>query len=177
MMHRLSARESSDGNFLFKFWVIFVAITEFVFCLSNSVFSDFFRLFGRKPRGLLTCQPEKLISIALVLSRPCDFVRKKEFSCEFFRFFHHLFSLCLLVICVVSRTASERLLLKFHYTWRLPFNFQSWNISSCKWSRRPFLQYNWVFQFVAEYAKSDFWQLNLGVIFTFKTTYTEGVLR
>ena len=64
MMYRLAARESSNGNFLLKFRVIFIAITEFVFYLSNSVFSDFFRLFGRKPRGSLTCQPEKLISIA-----------------------------------------------------------------------------------------------------------------
>lgn len=146
MMYRLAARESSNGNFLLKFRVIFVAITEFVFYLSNSVFFRIFLDYSAESLAVHWLVSQRSLFQSHFLWRPCDFMRKKEFSCfNFFRFFHHLFSLCLLIIFVVSRTASERLLLKFHCTWRQPFNFQSWNISSCKWSRRPLLQYNWFF--------------------------------
>ena len=125
MMYRLAARESSDGNFLLKFWVIFVAITEFVFCLSNSVFSDFFKIIRQKASWFIDLSAREAYFNRIFYQGHVILWERKNFRVIFFCFFHHLFSLCLLIICVVSsRTASERLLLKFHCTWRQPFKHQ-----------------------------------------------------
>ena len=82
--------------------------------LSNLVFAEFFRLFERKLRlALLAWQPKSLISIAF-LSRRCDSMRTKYFPCNFFSLSSFVFTL--LAYQVVSLTASEELLLTFHYT-------------------------------------------------------------
>ena len=85
MMYRLAARESSDGNFLLKFWVIFVAITEFVFCLSKA--SRFIDLSAREAYFI------RIFYQGHVILR-----ERKNFRVIFFP----LFTICFYLVCLSS---------------------------------------------------------------------------
>ena len=98
MMYRLAARESSDGNFLLKFWVIFVAITEFVYCLSNSVFSDFFKIIRQKASWFIDLSAREAYFNRIFYQGHVILCERKNFRVIFFAFF----TICFHFVCLSS---------------------------------------------------------------------------
>ena len=107
-------QELKNSNFLVKFKVILVAITEFLTFGYRIRFFRSFSDYSKESLALLACQPKSLISTAFFLSRAFDSMRKKSFPCDFF-LCQNLLSLCVHITLCHPR-ASEELLFKYHYT-------------------------------------------------------------
>ena len=139
-------RELKNCNFLVNFGAIFVVITEFV------AFDYRIRCFRRFSDYSIETSLKRLISIAF-------FIKAIWFyEIIFVRFFAALssFVFTLFAYHVVSLTASEELLLKFHAS-VLIFRTETpvlANKGSVPLSR------------LTAFTKDDFWRLKLGVIFT-----------
>ena len=109
--------------------------------LSNSVFSEFFRLFESKSRSIgLTAKKSYII---------CIFYQGHVILWEKYNFralfplCHHLFSLCLHITLSHSRRSRSSC---HNFITGQRFNRQSWNARFSKQSKRSFMPYNWFYQ-------------------------------
>ena len=116
-------QELKNCNFLVKFKVILVAITEFLTFGYRIRFFRSFSDYSKASLALLACQPKSLISIAFFI-KVMWFHDKEIISVRFFPLCHHLFSLCLhITLCHTRRPRSSR----YNFITRQRFNRQSWN--------------------------------------------------